>query len=191
MNFVSIPASNVSGAYATSGPGPFTMSGPLQSERITVYVPQGDVYIDNDIAYPANWTAGDVPLFQLVVGQGNIYIKNTVSRVDGVFIAQKVGNNGGSIYTCATSAAPLNPATTPNFYSLCNRKLTINGAFIANHVQFLRTRGTRQQATPNEASGSGNLAEVFNFSPALWMAQPVPETSASHYDSITSLPPVL
>jgi hypothetical protein len=189
MPFTSLPAATTSGAYATSGPGPFTISGAVPADkRITIYV-DGDVFINNNIIYQGSWSAGTTPLFELVV-KGNIYIRNTVTRLDGVYIAQKNGVVGGTIYSCATAAAALVPG--PSLHATCNNGLTINGAFIASSVQFLRTRGTLQQSTAGEGSSSANLAEVFNFSPALWMAQPPGVADGPvKYDSITSLPPIL
>lgn len=188
-SFVSLAAANTSGAYLWDRPGQLNLSGSVGAgKRITLYV-DGDVFVNGDISYPASWTAGDQPLLKLVV-KGNIYIRNTVSRIDGVFISQKDGASGGTIYTCATSATPLVP--DGNLYNTCNRKLTINGVFVANEVQFLRANGTRQLGAAGESSGSGNIAEVFNFNPVLWMAQPVgSETGPAKYDSITALPPIL
>lgn len=188
LPFTTIPAALTSGAYVPGGVGPFSISGSLAAgKRVTLYA-DGDVFITGDITYPGSWTTGDMPLFQLVV-RGNIYIRNTVGRLDGVYIAQRNGPSGGTIYTCATAAAPLVPG--PGLNSTCGGKLTVNGAFVANDVQLLRTRGTRQQAAAGELNSSNNIAEVFNFSPALWMAQPTGLPSSLHYDSIAGLPPVL
>lgn len=189
MNFTTLGAATTDGAYSTPGPGPFTLSGAVPAgARVVLYV-QGDVYIDNNITYPAGWTTADMPLFQLVV-RGNIYIKNTVTQLAGVYIAQPNAGVGGTIYTCTTSAVPLAPSNT--LHSTCNNPLTVNGAFVAKDVRFLRTRGTLQQSTSGEANNSGNIAEVFNFSPAVWMAQPPGVIDGPlEYDSITALPPIL
>lgn len=189
INFTTLANAATSGAYTTSGPGPFIVSGQLVAgKRVTLYV-DGEVFIDNNITYPASWTTGDLPLFQMVV-QGNIYIKNTVTQLAGVYIAQADGASGGTIYTCTTSAAPLNPSNA--LHGACNSKLTINGVFVAKDVRFLRTRGTLQQGAGSEANASANIAEVFNFSPAIWMAQPIGSSNGPlEYDSITALPPTL
>ena len=189
MSFSSLNAANQSGAYEWNTPGQLNLSGKLSDgKRVTVYV-DGDVLISGDIKYPDSWDAANLPLFQLVV-KGDIFIRNNVSRIDGVFIAQKDGATGGTIYTCTTGGGALVPDA--NLYGRCNSKLTINGAFMANSVRFLRTNGTKQRGNGNEAGGSGNIAEVFNFSPAFWMAQPVNILSGpTKYDSITGLPPVL
>lgn len=187
MSFTTLAAATTSGAYAASGT--VTLFGQLPAgKRVTLFV-EGDVFITDNITYPANWTTADLPLLQ-VVARGNIYIRNTVSEIAGIFIAQPNGGSGGVIYTCATAAAPLVPGNS--LHSTCNNKLTINGVFTAKQVQFLRTRGTVHPAAPNEASTSNNIAEVFNFSPAVWMAQPTELITGSvKYDSITSLPPIL
>jgi hypothetical protein len=108
-----------------------------------------------------------------------------------VYIAQKSGATGGSIYTCATSAAPL--PLDGNLYSACNNKLVVNGIFSANQILLMRTVGSVGQANAGETAGSNNAAEVFNYSPAMWLAQPPggSTTGSSNYDSITSLPPIL
>lgn len=190
MPFTSLNAANISGAYEwkrTSGL--LNLSGRVaDGKRITLYV-EGDVLINGDIRYPDSWNATSLPLFQLVV-KGNIYIRNTVSRIDGVFMAQHDGATGGTIFTCAIGASAL--PVDGNLHGRCNSPLTINGAFVANDVSFLRTRGTKHQASAGEPNTSGNIAEIFNFTPAIWMAQPTGSvTGPVQYDSITALPPTL
>jgi hypothetical protein len=75
--------------------------------------------------------------------------------------------------------------------SQCNTKLTVNGGFVARQVQLLRTAGTLKQSSAAEGSGSANIAEVFNYSPMLWISQPSDAQSAVKYDAINGLPPVL
>lgn len=188
LPFVSLDQAET-GVYELGGAGQLELSGSVRpGARVTIFA-DGDVFINGNIIYPESWTAGEEPLLQLITS-GNIYIGNSVSRIDGVFISQSDGGSGGAIHTCAISASPLDPRSD-NFYSLCNNKLTINGAFVANEVRFLRTNGTRHQAAPGESSGSGSIAEEFNFGPALWMSQPAFPGGALRYDSITGLPPIL
>lgn len=168
--------------------------------RKVVYV-NGDVFIKDNIRFSTgSWNNGNIPSFYLVV-KGNIYIKNTVEQLDGVYVAQPddARPNTGRIYTCARHVLP-NSAELPDFtslgalYDLCDTKLTVNGAFVAQRVFFLRTLGSLRNGTPGELSGSNNISEVFNYSPELWLGQPaIPNNGAStiDYDSITSLPPVL
>jgi hypothetical protein len=177
------------GIYGSTGATTLTGGTVNPGENITVYI-DGNVFINSNITYTPNWSYTNTPLFQLVV-RGNIYIGNGVTQLDGVYIAQRNGAAGGTIYTCATAAAA--PTLTNGaFYNSCNSKLTINGAFMANSVEFLRTRGSLSQGIVNEPSGSSNAGEVFNFNPSLWMVQPLQSGGGSdNYDAITSLPPVL
>lgn len=160
-------------------------------QRVVLYV-NGNVFINNNIQYPAGtWGINNVPFFQLVVN-GNIYINSSVSRLDGIYIAQADSNgNGGQIHTCATgmAALPLGGST----FTTCNNKLTVNGLFVANSVRLLRTNGTYTTSNATEAGTSANIAEVFNFGPAIWLNQPDPTeaTPWPDYDAIISLPPIL
>lgn len=182
-------AAMTNGIYG--GTGPITLGGGgivNPNNRITVYV-NGDVYITSSISYSGSWDVSSVPMFRLIV-RGNIYIDNGVSQLDGLYIAQRNGASGGVIYTCTTAAAPLPPAT-PSFYTDCDdQKLTVNGALIAHQVQLGRTRGTVSLGQNTETGAAGNAAEVFNYSPVMWIPQPVGEADAG-YDAITTLPPVL
>ncbi|HEU4914129.1 MAG TPA: hypothetical protein VFT16_01860 [Candidatus Saccharimonadales bacterium] len=181
------------GAYA--GTGNVTLAGGNVNpgQRISVYI-DGNLYLTGNITYPGSWSASNMPLLDVVV-RGNIYISGAVTRMDGVFISQRNASTGGTIYTCASGfSAPT--LTAGAFYNSCTNKLTVNGAFIANSVEFLRTAGTLQQSNAGEttaATGTGNNAgEVFNFNPSLWMVQPSDTNgSVDNYDAITSLPPVL
>lgn len=185
---------SLSGVGRYAGTGPITLGGSINPNQRTVVYVDGDVLINNNIAYVSSgWSTSSLPLFQLVV-RGDIYISQNVTQLDGIYIAQPNGATGGNIHTCANPALPATPVPTTGgtVYSSCRNKLTINGAFIAKRVMFLRTSGSLKQATTVEGSGSANIAEVFNFSPSLWIAQPpTPSGSGSEYDAITSLPPVL
>jgi hypothetical protein len=190
-------SSMVTGAYSATGSVTLNVGNINPSQRISLYV-DGNLYLNgaagSGIGYTGSWDKDHMPLFEVVV-RGNIYINGNVSRLDGVYIAQKNGATGGTIYTCATGfTAPT--LTAGAFFNACNNQLTVNGAFIANSVEFLRTIGSlgnSNAAETSDADGNGNNSgEVFNFNPTLWMVQPA-DTSGSvdNYDAITSLPPVL
>jgi hypothetical protein len=186
-------SSMVTNAYASNTGISLTGGNVNPGNKISVYV-NGDVYITSDISYPGTWSTNNMPLFELVA-KGNIYISSNVHRLDGVYIAQQNGATGGTIYTCATSAAPIAIANGA-FYNTCNSKLVINGAFVSNSIELLRTAASLKQSSAGETSsvtGAGtNAAEVFNFNPTIWLVQPL-DTSGTvdNYDAITSLPPVL
>jgi hypothetical protein len=178
--------------------GNLTIKGALiqTGRRLTIYV-KGDVNIRGDVVYQNNITSwrdsADVPSFTLIVN-GRIFVESTVSQLDGLYVGVPNSNyvNGpssfadpavGSIITCSNGFSAHNPllAATSNMTSICNRRLTVNGGFIANHVLLLRTFGTLRTNEP---------AEVFNYTPELWLAPSAIDLNTP-YDTLTALPPVL
>lgn len=176
-----------SGDYSRTGPAQITGGEVNPGDRMVLYI-DGDVYISGNITYPGGWTYDNIPSFKLVV-RGDIFIGAGVTQLDGIYIAQPDATGGGTIYTCSTgsTAIPL----SGSIYSTCDTKLTVNGSFVAKNVELLRTKGTLSKGGAGEASGSANIAEVFNYSPALWIPQSGPTKLQDGYDAITSLPPVL
>ncbi len=163
------------------------------NQRTVIYV-TGTVRITGDITYPGSYDRNSMPLLQLIV-KGNLYIDANVGRLDGAYIVQKGAGNTGVAYTCSTAAAPLAPDST--LHSKCKgKKLTINGLLNAPTIMLLRTFGTLSSSASGETSASSNAAEVINYSPMMWVAQPPASSNtnsgkAGKYDSVTSLPPIL
>lgn len=160
--------------------------------RTTLYV-EGDVYISGDISYSPSWTISTLPKFSLVA-RGDIYISKDVTVLDGIYIAQPKSNGTkGQIYTCATAA--FNKPTDIQLFDNCNKKLTVNGAFIAKQIKLLRTNGSlsRPGSGNAEAASSNNIAESILFGPEIWLVNPGSPGGGfgSKYDSISALPPVL
>lgn len=176
-------------------------------ERITIYV-DGNVYIDRNIVYDAAATVSNVPKFALIV-KGSIYIDQSVTRLDGMYVAQPAGttpstvkDNDGVIWTChPANNNKLDYTYPPN----CDSPLVVNGALIAKQVNLLRVNGNISGASTSEdnlstvnscASGSCNVAEVVNYTPAMIMGGDFfsgASTSANSglpVDSVISLPPV-
>ncbi len=178
------------GTYSATGDVTFAGGNVDPSTRWTIFI-DGNLYITGDINFIGSWNASTVPSLQVIV-RGNIYIRGaTVNRLDGVYIAQPAGVNTGTIYTCANGFAPIS-FSAASYFNDCNRKLTVNGMFMAKNVEFLRTRGSLNGSSSGELSSSSNGGEVFNFSPVFWMVQPqVGSGRVDNYDAITSLPPVL
>ncbi|MET0779608.1 MAG: hypothetical protein ABWY71_02115, partial [Candidatus Saccharimonadales bacterium] len=82
--------------------------------------------------------------------------------------------------------------TGGTLFTDCKNQLIVNGSFVARQVQFLRVNGTLRQSSAGEkGDATSHAAEVFNYSPAVWMAMPPGSTIMNDYDSITSLPPIL
>lgn len=160
----------------------------------------GDVYIKADGSgrgpnfVGSGWDAKDMPYFW-VVASGDIYIDSQVETMDGVYVAlPRNATDGGRIYTCAVDdgAGGLKKPTSQDMVQRCNQQLVVNGAFVAKQVKLLRTFGTLEGSTTSDTPSSTQAAEVFNFSPEVWLKSPVviPSTTLK-YDYVTSLPPVL
>lgn len=180
------------GAYGATGSIQLGGGSVNPGTKVSIYV-DGNLFIGSNITYAGSggWTSGTVPMLRVVV-RGNIFISRGVTQLDGLYVAQPNGASGGIIYTCALPAAPFTPMTlTGTLASQCNPKLTVNGGVVAKQLWLLRTLGTLRSANAAEASSSGNIAEVFNYNPMLWISQPNDASTASEYDAITSLPPVL
>lgn len=157
------------------------------------YITGADVYISGNIVYASTggWTnVADIPYFKLVVVGGNIYINNDVTQLDGLYVAEPDGAGGGNIYTCASAlGTPVAPATA-GYFNTCKHQLVVNGAFVAKQVQFLRTTGSLGQAKAGDTVASNHGAEVFNYTPELWLPRGA-ASNDSGYAAITALPPVL
>jgi hypothetical protein len=193
----------------------------------------GAVYINNNIATPTvtSTALGSLPLYYLVVKGGDIYIDKGVTSLFGVFIAEPTNVDGqqigGNIYTCTNQASLLTEGSSGGMFNPggCVKQLTINGAFIANDVHFLRTNGSvgatssgggacmplppdvtpppnRPATTTEQENETGytssdtvgsdctNAAEVFNYTPLTWLANPL-GTQTIAPNTIFSKAPVL
>lgn len=189
------PGATIGGAATVPGTSSADTYDSVDNGRRVILKRDGDVVINGNIAYAGDgsWTdISQIPSLYLIV-RGNIYIARGVTRLDGVFIAQPTEDDPdttGRIYTCTQNDG--DPINADNLYDRCRTKLTISGAFVAKQVKFLRTRGTLRNSTNIETSGSCNCAEVFVYSPELWLINPgLTPIDLNPYDSITSLPPVL
>ena len=95
-------------------------------------------------------------------------------------------------YTCSNGTAAYDFATsTAAYLAACRNKLTVNGAVIAKRIYPHRAVGNLGAGTVAEGAGSGNVAEVFNFSPELYLALIAEGRSNVNgkFDAILSLPP--
>lgn len=168
------------------------------TKRHTVYV-DGDVFISGNIEYTPNYATG-IPNFTLVV-KGNIFINNTVTRLDGLYIAQPdERSNSGRIFTCANSLGSA-MTSAPSLFSNCGarpgteRQLVVNGAFIAQKVVLNRTGFSLRDSRFREPASTSRAIEIFNFSPEMYLSPPVfvpnKTQTSSEYQYLTTMPPVL
>jgi hypothetical protein len=185
-----------------------TGAGVADGRRIVIYV-DGNVQISDSAGRfgfanaAGNWASfSDIPSLY-VVASGNIYIDNDVATMDGVYVAQPraAGDDKGQIFTCSRNAT--NPLTVLNnraaggnaefILNECdNTKLTVNGAFLAKQVHLLRSVSTVNNGSPYETDTANNAAEVFRFTPELYLIEGgglPPRSTNAKIDSIVALPP--
>ncbi len=197
---VSSIGSSLSGAYRLL-PQPSGLSVGNFTGKAALYA-NGDVRISGNIAYSPNpVTIDNLPSLVLVVHGGNIYIDPDVTQIDGTFVAVPAGGSGGKIFTCSNNSWPASPPSsgqlTPPGGNCSQRSLTVNGALIAQRVNFLRTHGSLRGGSPSETFTSNNpaanAAEIIRFSPEVYMADsavPAYDTIDT-FQSILGLPPSL
>ncbi|MDB5170770.1 MAG: exported protein of unknown function [Candidatus Saccharibacteria bacterium] len=164
-------ASNNTAVPTTSGDytvptGDLTLNGGSLADgaRVTITV-NGDVYISGDITYAGanlTWASRDsVPYFS-IKATGNIYIDNNVTQLDGTYVAKSLKNNdgarvsGGIIYTCGVAYV----VAPGNKYSSCNNQLTVNGSFVADKVNLMRTYGSLRDEKPRLVTGAPPVTAI-------------------------------
>ncbi|HEX5456614.1 MAG TPA: YXWGXW repeat-containing protein, partial [Candidatus Saccharimonadales bacterium] len=163
--------------------GDLTINGGTFDKQAQVFV-NGDVYITHDISFGVTKYLG-------IIAKGNIYISKDVHRLDGLYVAQP-DNSGarGYIYTCSNGFAPV---AISELFANCHSQLVINGAFAAKYVSFLRSANSLRDSSVRESASASRAAEIFNFSPEIYLYTPVFEevTTGQPYQYITTLPPIL
>lgn len=175
------------GVFGNAATGSYTFNpGSINGPRTIAVGTQKTLYTNGDLRITGNITynrtspwgsPSQVPGIKFVVN-GDIYIKDSVTVLDGIYIAT------GNIYTCVDVTGTIADPNDSGYYSLCDEPLRVNGIFSANKIHLLRTGGTARAGSP---------AERFYYLPELWQAQWPKDnaTSGIKYDSITSLPPIL
>ena len=169
--------------------------------RVVYRVTDSNAYITGNVMLAGGpWASpSDIPSFYLIVKGGDIYIDLNVTRLDGVYIAEPVFDDvtgvttGGNIYTCTSGSTRLPPEALYAVLAgpVCQQRLTVNGAFAANQVYFLRVFGSLNLSTPGETNTTTQAAEVFNYSPALWLSSPFQPPPTGSLRAATTLPPIL
>ncbi len=204
-----------------SGTGTLTINRTTlgNATNIVIYV-SGNVHIAGDIKYRnPNWdiagSISKIPSLYIITKGGSISIDPGVKQLDGMYVSQPANTDGsgpgGNIYTCGDAVG--SPIAYKDLIPLCQNQLVVNGAFVAQHVWLLRSFGSLRNSYPGErlnatrpasspdctdsgpAQNGECAAEIFNFSPELYLAQPsLPPSSGpstGKYEYITSLSPVL
>ncbi|HET7827546.1 MAG TPA: hypothetical protein VFK97_01630, partial [Candidatus Saccharimonadales bacterium] len=173
--------------------GPTTVSGAVNipaGYQVTLYI-NGSVTISGNITYagptgkfnPTN--RANIPYFAIVT-KGNIYLTNSVTRLDGLYVAQPSPTAAGKFETC----------DSPDIQSTsqCTNQLTINGAVVAQYVELLRSHGSSQPLGCNprcDINGIGTApAEIINFVPSMILGAPGFSALPNSPQGLVSLPPV-
>jgi hypothetical protein len=188
-NLPSTDLSTVNTGQYTIGPTTITGGTIRASQSITIYV-DGDLNITGDIIYaPWNFNMGNhtnTAPYLTIVAKGNVNIAPGVNRLDGLYIAQSLDDGSKGIFsTCSPGGAPANNAAVGG----CVSTLTINGAVIAQQIYPLRATGTLYDT-------SGPVAEMFNYTPSMVVAQPNFKANdagavfSNSLEGLLSLPPV-
>lgn len=121
-----------------------------------------DIYINSDIIMDNSNGINNLNL-QKIVTTGDIIIGSNVERIDAILIS------GGTVYTCGKDS-------TNNMFGVngvCNRKLTINGAIIANNTKFQRVAApdNLDDANNQDANSPNKLpAEVIHYNPSVYLS---------------------
>lgn len=183
---------------------------PPGSPKRRVIRVNGDVTIKGNVEYQGStsWSSiDDIPSLYVIAVGGDIHIHHLVDQLDGVYIAipkfTDLNNDtdfldpgevvGGTIRTCTNSNSIL---TAGSLAASCKKSLTVNGAFIAKTIKLLRTIGDYDSTDPaiaasvNELANPSKMAEIFKYTPEMFLV-PSPFTTNASYQSITNLPPVL
>jgi hypothetical protein len=191
------PAINGTGNNAISNITDATVIEP--DEQTYFRVESGDItitrtqLITDSVITPFDPTTHPVVVIHAVAG--NINIAPTVTRIDAVLIAS------GVINTCNTADRTQWQNNPPNG---CNNPLVINGALMADTINFQRTWGSRFLAPPASTYTTstklnpgdlqnGQTAEVVNFPWYLhFITLPgLPNEAETRFDAYYSLPPRL
>lgn len=193
-----VPSTRLQNGRLTINTTP-TISHLSNGESLTVYV-NGDVYIDGNIIYSDGPYSSpeEIPSFR-VIARGNIYVASWVTRLDGFYIAQPLEDGSkGLFYSCVDTDAPFSAPSAESIASDCGTKHLLSyGAVAAQEVRLTRSIGSLGDSSPaeffnfatNSPTNGGNPAEVFIYSPSMWLKQGL--SGSSEFDSYTSLPPIL
>lgn len=147
------------GAWRINGDANFVGAN-LGAGSQRVYLVNGNVTINGNITYPANFSgSGQLPSL-VIIATGDIRLNAAVTQMDGIFISR------GTFYTCY-------PKTEPATIAVCGNRLTINGSVSANNVDLFRTAGA-DGATP---AAQKSPAEVFNLSPEVYLQNALNQTT--------------
>ncbi|MDQ3065284.1 MAG: hypothetical protein M3Q36_03365 [bacterium] len=195
IQYTNITSGASSGVIGASG----DLSVPADTQVAVYYT--GDVRIRSNIRFDTGFsTWASAPNFVLVV-LGDIYIDESVVRLDGQYISQ-----GGTIYTCSNASGGGTTYNSSQVYNNCQNQLSVNGSLVGNNIRWLRLRGSLNDANfqevPDFDTGAGTPAgEIINYTPHMWLAPSplkipgaadgnAPTNTIDKYQAIKEMPPI-
>ena len=117
------------GQYEHTGDVDINSATIAEGKQITLFI-NGDVTIHGPLTYDTTWDPNlpsDIPY--LVIIARDITTDNAVTQLDGLYVAQPQTTTDGQFNSC-------DPAL------FCSNQLVVNGAIIAQQVNFLRVHGS-------------------------------------------------
>jgi hypothetical protein len=145
-----------------------------KSQWIVINAPTANVTINGDISYTNETLTTIDQIPQVIIIANNINIVDSVTNIDAWLVA------GGYINTCSSIniAAPLSA-------SICDDRLTVNGAVMAQKLYLRRTAGS------GVGNASGDPAEVFNLRADAYLWSMARANSNGHVQTVDAieLPP--
>lgn len=159
----------------------------LDFDKSLTFVVNGNVNIkangaNSTLDYDTNYGNSDslnVPSL-VIVASGNIYIDEDITQVDAILISQ--GDEG--VWTCSDGFSPVDNVADGK----CYKPLTINGAIIANRINFMRTHeNSAENLTGGVHDGSSIPSEVINFQPEFFLSSPVFKSNFFQEDELRTL----
>lgn len=168
--------------YAASGTVRLTASTTIPAGVKQIIVSENNIFIDTDLDYVGSY--GDLASIPslIVIADANIAVDSTVSRLDGMYVAQGDGLTTGMFRDCW-------PRTSPQAVGdACDvTPLTINGAVIAGVLELWRSYGASGATT----AARQTPAETFQFTPELYLRSALVNNSTQSVEvtNIQELPP--
>ena len=148
--------------------GNLHLYGTMPAGATQIYIGVNDLFIDNDIKYPASYANGAAIPSLVVITTHNLAVMSNVKQLDGFYVAQGDGVTSGMFRDCW-------PKTSPQAVGdACDvNQLVVNGAVAAGKLELWRSYG----GSGATVSARQTPAEIFNFSPELYIRNALSNTN--------------
>ncbi len=162
--------------------GNLHLYGTMPAGATQIYIGVNDLFVDNDLKYPASYAnLADVPSL-VVITTHNLAIMSNVKQLDGFYVAQGDGVTSGLFRDCW-------PKTSPQAVGdACDvNQLVVNGAVSAGQFELWRSYGASGATTVARQTP----AELFKFTPEIYLRNALNSTNSTMVQVINTieLPP--